>query len=146
MDAVIITFDLVDMTHERYGEVCAELAPAFAALPGLLTKIWITDPERACYGGVYLFKDADSASGFLGSALARSVASNPHFGGLDVRRFAVDETTTALTQAGIEVVPGRSRYRAEPLVPAGFSRSGTSGRGFSGHPWRAGAPRPAPPA
>jgi hypothetical protein len=101
---VIITFDLVDMTHEGYEKVCAELAPAFAALPGLQAKIWLTDPESSHYGGVYLFTDAASADGFLGSALARSVATNPHFAGLEVRRFTVDEATTARTQPGVTVV------------------------------------------
>lgn len=104
MHTVIITFDLVDMTHEGYGQVCADLAPAFAALPGLQAKIWLADQESARYGGVYLFADAAAADAFLGSALARSVATNPHFAGLDVRRFTVDETTTARTQPGVTVV------------------------------------------
>ena len=46
MHTLVITFDLVDMTHERYTEVCAELAPAFAAVPGLLAKIWLTDQDE----------------------------------------------------------------------------------------------------
>ena len=89
MHTLVITFDLVDMTHERYTEVCAELAPAFAAVPGLLAKIWLTDPDGARYGGVYLFADAAAGDAFLGSSLARIVASNPHFGGLTVQRFGV---------------------------------------------------------
>jgi hypothetical protein len=103
---LVITFDLVDMTHQRYTEVCAELAPAFAAVPGLLAKIWLTDPEEARYGGIYLFGDAGAADGFLGSTLARSVATNPHFAGLTVRRFDVDKATTARTQPGLTVVGG----------------------------------------
>lgn len=106
MHTLVITFDLVDMTHERYTEVCAELAPAFAAIPGLMAKIWLTDPQDARYGGVYLFTDAAAADGFLGSALARGVATNPHFAGLTVRRFDVDELTTARTQPGVTVVAG----------------------------------------
>ena len=104
MHTLVITFDLVDMTPARYTEVCAELAPAFAAVPGLLAKIWLTDPRDARYGGIYLFADAASSEGFLGSALARSVATNPHFAELKVRSFAVDEATTARTQPGLTVV------------------------------------------
>ena len=104
MHTLVITFDLVDMTHERYTEVCAELAPAFAAVPGLLAKIWLTDPDGARYGGVYLFADAAAGDAFLCSSLARIVASNPHFGGLTVQRFGVDEATTARTQPGLTVV------------------------------------------
>ena len=104
MHTVLITFDLVDMTHEQYTDVCAELATSFAVVPGLLAKIWLTDRSDARYGGVYLFGDTASADAFLGSALARSVATNPHFGGLTVGRFDVDESTTARTQPGITVV------------------------------------------
>ena len=109
MHTVIITFDVVDLTEEDYGQLCAELAPAFAALPGLLTKIWLADWEDASYGGVYLFEDTASADDFLGSALARAVATNPHFTGLTVRRFEVDEETTARTQPGLKVVDGSVR-------------------------------------
>jgi hypothetical protein len=104
MHTLLITFDLSDMTHERYTEVSAELAPAFAAIPGLLAKIWLADPQEARYGGVYLFTDAAAADGFLSSALARGVATNPHFAGLSVRRYGVDDATTARTQPGITVV------------------------------------------
>jgi hypothetical protein len=100
----MITFQLDDMSAGRYAEVSAELAPSFAGLPGLLTKIWLTadDGRRA---GFYLFADADAGDRFLESALARMVSQNPHFAGLTVQRFAVDETTTAVTQPGIRVVP-----------------------------------------
>jgi Putative mono-oxygenase ydhR len=104
MHTLVITFDLVDMTHERYTEVCAELAPAFAAIPGLLAKIWLADSRDARYGGVYLFDDTAAADGFLASTLAHSVATNPHFAGLTIRRFSVDEATTARTQPGMTVV------------------------------------------
>lgn len=104
MHAVVITFDLVDMSPEEYAGVAAELAPSFEALPGLLTKVWLQDEESARRGGFYLFADAASADGFLGSALARGVAENPHFAGLQARRFAVDETTTARTQPRLTVV------------------------------------------
>jgi Putative mono-oxygenase ydhR len=103
---LFITFDLADMTHERYTEVSAELAPAFAAVPGLLAKIWLADRQDARYGGVYLFDDIAAADAFLGSTLAHSVATNPHFAGLAIRRFAVDEASTARTQPGITVVTG----------------------------------------
>lgn len=104
MDTVVITFNLVDMTHARYEEVCAELAPAFAALPGLLAKIWLADAVNARYGGVYLFVDAESADTFAGSALARTVAEYPHFAEVTVRRFVVDEASTGRTQPGLAIV------------------------------------------
>lgn len=105
MHAIIITFDLVDLTPEQYTKVSAELAPSFAALPGLLTKVWLTDVGGTGRAGLYLFADAAAADAFLASALARNVAENPHFGALTVRRFGVDEAATTLTQPRITVIP-----------------------------------------
>jgi hypothetical protein len=103
--AIVMTFDLVDMTPEQYAQLSAELAPSFAALPGLLTKIWLTDADRGRCGGLYLFEDDTAADGFLKSALAFSVAQNPHFAHFTAQRFTVDQTTTAETQPKIMVVP-----------------------------------------
>ena len=80
MHTIIVTFTLTDMTDERYRKVCDELAPAFAELPGLLTKVWLADPAEARYGGIYLFAD---------------VAAH---------RFTVDEATTRRTQPGLVLV------------------------------------------
>jgi len=79
MHTIIVTFTLTDMSDDRYREVCAELAPAFAELPGLLTKVWLADPPARAYGGVYLFAERECADAFLGSALFRTVGSYPHF-------------------------------------------------------------------
>jgi hypothetical protein len=103
--AIVMTFDLVDMTPEQYAQLSAELAPSFAALPGLLTKIWLTDTDRGRCGGLYLFDDDATAEGFLKSALALGVAQNPHFASCTAQRFMVDQATTAMTQPKIMVVP-----------------------------------------
>jgi Putative mono-oxygenase ydhR len=103
--AIVMTFDLVDMTPEQYAQLSAELAPSFAALPGLLTKIWLTDTDRGRCGGFYLFDDDATAEGFLKSALALGVAQNPHFASCTAQRFMVDQATTAMTQPKIMVVP-----------------------------------------
>ncbi len=104
MHTVIITFTLTDMSPRRYREVSAELAPAFAELPGLLAKVWLSGDDTGEYGGVYLFTDTDAADRYLGSALYRTVRDFPHFAGVTVRRYAVDETTTRRTQPGIALV------------------------------------------
>jgi hypothetical protein len=59
--AIVMTFDLVDMTPEQYAQLSAELAPSFAGLPGLLTKIWLTGNDQGRRGGLYLFDDEAAA-------------------------------------------------------------------------------------
>lgn len=104
MHTLVITFDLTSMTDERYREVCSELAPAFAELPGLLAKMWLVEAPNAAYGGIYLFDDRSSADTFLASGLFRTVEQYPHFTGLTVRRFDIDEAVTRLTQPGLAVI------------------------------------------
>lgn len=104
MHTVIVTFDLTDMSDARYREVCAELAPAFAQLPGLLAKVWLADADAATYGGVYFFRDSAAADGFAASALFRTVANYPHFRNVTARRFDVDGSTTRRTQPGVTIV------------------------------------------
>ena len=108
MHTIIVTFTLTDLTADRYREVCAELAPAFGELPGLLAKVWLTGDR---YGGVYLFADEASADAYLASGLYRTVARFPHFSDIEVRRFGVDEQTTRRTQPGLGIVEAAGTRR-----------------------------------
>lgn len=105
MHVKIINFNLVDMTEEGYREACDQLAPAFAALPGLRAKVWLCDPSSNTYGGVYLFADRESADAYAASELFQTVGAFPNFANISVRDFAVDEDNTRRTQPGVDLVP-----------------------------------------
>lgn len=104
MHVLIINFRLADMTEEGYRAVCADLAPAFAQLPGLLAKVWLHDPATATYGGVYLFRDRESVEAYRTSELLAGVAASPNFVDITSRDFAVYEDLTRVTQPGLEVL------------------------------------------
>lgn len=104
MHVKIINFNLVDMTEDGYADVCEKLAPAFAELPGLLAKVWLSDPQSDTYGGVYLFADRAASDAYAASELFRTVGSFPNFTNITVRDFAVDEDNTRRTQPGLEVL------------------------------------------
>lgn len=104
MEAFIITFNLDGMTDEEFKAMGEQAAPAFAAVPGLLAKIWITDPESNTYGGIKLFRDADSLDSYLESDLFKSVAGNPSFVNAKTQRYTVIEELTVNTQPGVQVV------------------------------------------
>lgn len=104
MHVQIIQFTLRDMDEDGYRAACAQLAPAFAELPGLLAKVWLADPETNTYGGVYLFEDRAAMEGYAGSELFRTVAAVPHFEDITSRDFAVYEDLTRVTQPGVEVL------------------------------------------
>lgn len=106
MHVLIINFHLADMSEEGYRAACADLAPAFAELPGLLAKVWLHDPATETYGGVYLFRDRAAADGYVSSELLASVAASPHFVDITSRDFEVYEDLTRVTQPGIAVLAG----------------------------------------
>ena len=61
MQALIINFNLDGITRSDYEGLCTELAPAFAAVPGLISKHWLAAaapagapaaaPARCCRPG-----------------------------------------------------------------------------------------------
>ena len=79
MEVVIINFSLDGLTEAEYRAKCDEIAPAFAAVPGLVSKVWLADTADGVYGGVYTFEDGGAVDAFMSSDLARHVASTPTF-------------------------------------------------------------------
>ena len=57
MHVQIVNFNLKDLSDEDFRKGSAELAPMFAAVPGLLSKVWLADEGSNVYGGVYLWRD-----------------------------------------------------------------------------------------
>lgn len=100
MKIQIVTFQLDGIDAETYSGVCDEMAPAFAAVPGLQAKLWLADCDTNTYGGVYVFCDADAQAAFAGSDLFAAVASNPNLAGVSSRAFDVLPGPTAVTGVG----------------------------------------------
>ena len=46
MHIQVINFNLEGINRTQYEAVCNELAEAFAALPGLISKHWLADDEN----------------------------------------------------------------------------------------------------
>jgi hypothetical protein len=52
----IVNFNLSNTTAADFEKLCRELAPQFAALPGLISKVWLADPASNTFGGVYMWQ------------------------------------------------------------------------------------------
>lgn len=100
MKIQIVTFQLDGIDEEAYDHVCDEMAPAFAAVPGLRAKLWLADRDTNTYGGVYVFCDADAQVAFAESELFAAVVSNPSLAGVTSRAFGVIPGPTAVTGGG----------------------------------------------
>ena len=124
MHVQIITFTLTGLDEEGYRAAGAQMAPDFAKIPGLLTKLWLADPEANTYGGIYLWRDSESMHQYLASELFATVAAFPHFADISSRDFAVYDDLTAITQPGIQVIgiasspaaPGPTVRLDDPLL------------------------------
>ena len=95
MHVQIVNFNLKDMTDAEFREMANDVAPAFAAVPGLLSKIWLADVGKNTYGGVYIWRDAAAMQAYLASDLGKGVVGNPNFANLTSRNFEVLSGPTA---------------------------------------------------
>ena len=98
MDIVIINFALDGITEQDYEAACELIAPAFAEVEGLLSKVWLADPDTNCYGGVYTFASAADADRFLASQLFADIGAHPNLVDPKVLRFQVIDEPTRITR------------------------------------------------
>lgn len=98
MHIQVFNFQLKHMTEVEYRVACDELAPAFAAVPGLLTKVWLANPETNTYGGVYTWRDRRAMEDFATTELFAAVLNHPNLDGITSKDFAVIEAPTHVTR------------------------------------------------
>ncbi len=98
MHIQVITLQLTDMSDEQFRALSEELAPAFAELSGLISKVWLADPATNTYGGVYTWENRAACEAFATSDLFNAVASHPNFTGVTSRDFAVIDAPTRVTR------------------------------------------------
>ena len=101
MHIQIVTFHLKDMTAADYRSACDGFAPAFADVPGLLSKVWLADEETNTYGGVYTWVDRTAMEAYARSDLSRAIAANPNFGDIASRDFSILAGPSGVTGARI---------------------------------------------
>jgi hypothetical protein len=98
MEILVVNFSLEGITESEYRNMCDDVAPAYAAVPGLVSKIWLADRTNGVYGGVYTFEDGTALDTFLASDLMSQVAAHPALAGATIRRFEVLTEPTAITR------------------------------------------------
>ena len=102
MQILIVNFNLDGMSEEDFATGCDELAPAFAAVPGLASKVWLADRAEGTYGGVYAFESETAVDAFLESELFAGVGATPGLVNISVRRFGVLDGPTRVTRGLVE--------------------------------------------
>ncbi len=100
MHILIINFNLNGIDRAQYESICDEVAPAFAEVPGLISKKWLADDATNTYGGVYLFKDRQAMLDFQQSELYASVGGDPAFANITALDFEMLAGPSKVTGVG----------------------------------------------
>ena len=100
MNILIVNFTLDGMNEAEYRALCDQIAPAFAEVPGLVSKVWLADPDGGVYGGVYTFEDRAALEGYVESDLFAQAGATPGLTGFSLERFDVIAAPTAVTRGG----------------------------------------------
>jgi Putative mono-oxygenase ydhR len=103
MHVSVFEYGITGMDAASWAASCEELAPAFAQVPGLVSKVWLKGADGR-YGGVYVWEDESAYRAFLTSELGAALASHPHLEGLTMREWSVDERPTAVTRGILQAV------------------------------------------
>ena len=98
MHIQVINFNLEGINRTQYEAVCDELAGAFTALPGLISKHWLADEENNTYGGVYIWETRDVYEAYLNSELFAGVGANTALVNIVSKDFDVIEGPTRVTR------------------------------------------------
>jgi len=101
MHIQILNFQLSGVTEEDYAALCDQIAPAFAAVSGLVRKVWLADSDTGTYGGVYVWRDRQAMEDFARTELFESVANHPALTNITSRDFGVLEGPTGVTRGSI---------------------------------------------
>ena len=96
---MFITNFTYSVSREEYESMAAQLAQAFAEVPGCLWKIWLIDPENKQAGAVYLFKDDESLQNFKASPLVASVLAHPALSNFDLKEREILTEISMITHA-----------------------------------------------
>ncbi len=103
MHIQIINFHLKDVSEADYRALCDQVAPAFAEVPGLTSKVWLANRSTNTYGGVYTWAGREEMDEFAKSDLFKAVATNPNLADMTSADFDVLEDPTSVTRGLVEV-------------------------------------------
>ncbi len=99
MHAQIITYQLKDIDQEDYMKQMVQPdAPMLANVPGLHSKVWLSNPVENSYGGFYLWESREHMEKFMASDLVKAVVARPFLANVHSVDYAVPEGPSRVTR------------------------------------------------
>jgi len=98
MHIQLVTFTLDGITDADLRARADAIAPTFAQLPGLYSKVRLADSTHNTYGGLYTWRDRDAMQAYRsGELYTTAVRDNPAFADVHSTAFAVLDGPTRRT-------------------------------------------------
>lgn len=97
MEILIITFELIDLDETAFRQFAESSAPKFARIPGLVSMVWLANPELNTYGGAFLFSSRAALEDYRSSDIVSGLAAHPNLTNVAIRDFSTVEEATAIT-------------------------------------------------
>jgi hypothetical protein len=94
----VVTFQLNGISEEQYLTHVEEVAPAFAAMPGLIAKVWLADAVTNTYGGIYTWESRAAMEAYQAGEIFQGLLANPVLNSVTSRDYPVIEAATRLTR------------------------------------------------
>jgi hypothetical protein len=99
MHIQIVSLAIEGITNDEWAKMADELAPAFAGVPGLISKVWLVNPEtNSCCGGLYTWKDRQAMENYAESDLFNAVLAHPNVTNVSSIDYTFMEGPTRVTR------------------------------------------------
>lgn len=95
-----VTFNLSEIDENAYSEAVKSLAPGYAQVPGLVSKIWIKQSKIGTYGGMYFWASKDDYENYLKSELYKAVSAHSNLVNFNTTCYEDMQEGTSIT-AGV---------------------------------------------
>lgn len=100
LHALLLIYRLKNSSRCQHAELYDELAPAFAAVSGLLSKMRLENAATGRYGSFYVFETKAAFDAFVASELFATVWWHPSLGNLMAMDFSINPGLAAITTKG----------------------------------------------
>lgn len=97
MHALIVDYGLRGATAAEHAELCEQLAPALAAVPGLVSLVWLSNEATGRYGGFYIFDHKPAFDAFVASELYEALRGQPSIRALTTADFSIERISSPRT-------------------------------------------------
>ena len=101
MHALFVSYGLHDSTAAEHSELCTQVAPALAAVPGLVSLTWLSNETTGRFGGFYVFHSKPTFDAFVASELYEALHTRPAIEALAAADFSIEPEPTAVARGSV---------------------------------------------